>query len=129
MARTPPRHRQPSLPFPPDADEAPAPQDAGHSDAEGKSHAVQDDGSRTPPGTAGDLRAAPQPEAAHADPGALHRRAEGQPRSLDGAALPNEAGERGEPDRERGDGAGTGAASGPFAARILNGRYGAAHAG
>src|SRR5262245_23235049 len=110
MARTPPRPRQPSLPFPPDADEAAVPQGGQHSDEGGSRDAVQDDGSRTPPAAPADVRTALPPTDTGGHNGALRRRAEGQPRRLEGAALPGEAGERREPDRERSPGAGAGTA-------------------
>ena len=49
---------------------------------------------RTAPATAGDARPAPQEAEAAADAGTLRQRAEDQPRSLEGTAVPGEAGQR-----------------------------------
>src|SRR5260370_38755146 len=59
--------------------------------------------------TPADNRTLPQPPA-------------GQPRSLEGNALPGEAGQRAEPDRERGPGAGPERTGGSFALRVESGR-------
>src|SRR6516162_7419025 len=126
MARTPQRPRQPSLPFPPDPDEAPAPQGSEDSDEEGNRHAVHDDRPRSSSGAPGDVRPAPQPAAAGADAGALRGRAEAAARRLDGTPPLDPAGERQEPGVERSPGAGAGEPARPIAQRILNGRHGSA---
>src|SRR4051812_32120234 len=109
MARKPPDWRQPSL-FPPDPgsspEQAPAdtpePQDPSTRHPEGGNHhEVQNDSPRTAATTAPDAGAAPQETQAPFDPGTLRPRAEDQPRSLEGTPLPDEAGQRPEPDRER----------------------------
>src|SRR5204863_122889 len=104
MARKPPSSIQRLLEFPPDPDDAPATHDNVPPHPEGSHHAVQDDGSRTPPATNGDTRAAPQEADAAADAGPLFQRAEDPPRSLEEPPLSGETGQRPEPDRERGPG-------------------------
>src|ERR1019366_2987431 len=122
MARKPPDWRQPSLPFTPDPDKTTEPQDQSLSKTEGDQHAIQDDHSRTPATTAGDARTAPKGAEASADDGPLRARAEDQPRSLEGDSLRGEAGQRPEPDRERGDGDGTQGVGGSFTDRVSSGQ-------
>ena len=52
----------------------------------------------------------------------LRQGTEGQPRSLEGNPLPGEAGQRPEPDRERGTGDGPQGTGGSFALRVSSGR-------
>ena len=59
---------------------------------------------------------------------ALRQGTEGQPRSLEGNSLPGEAGQRPEPDRERGTGNGPQGTGGSFALRVSAGRDGTAFA-
>src|SRR5579884_624115 len=121
MARKPPSWRQRLL-FPPDPGNTPESQDTVTPDPEGSQDAVQDDGTRTPVSTTGDARTTPQNGEAAADPGALRQGVEDSPRSLEGSALPDEAGQRSEPDRERGAGDGPQGTGGSFASRVSAGR-------
>src|SRR6266852_3671574 len=121
MARKPPDWRQPSL-FSSDPAKPPEPHDHTTPQPDGDDHAVQDDHLRTVATTATDPRTTPQgPEAAD-DPGDLRQGAEGRPRSLEGTAPANAAGQRPEPDRERGPGDSVQGTGGPFAVRVSSGR-------
>src|SRR5438132_9609245 len=112
MARKPPDWRQPSL-FPPDpatsAGQAPPntpePQDNITQESNGDQHALQDHSPRTPATTAGDARPSAEGTQAADNDGVLRQGAEGEPRSLEGNSRPTEAGQRPEPDQERGAGA------------------------
>src|ERR1700675_1052088 len=121
MARKPPDWRQRSL-FPPDPATTPEPQDNATSKPEGDQHAVQDNSSRTPATTTGDARPAPQGPEASPGAGVLRQGVEDQPRSLEGNSLPGKAGQRPEPDRERGNGDGPQGAGGSFALRVSSGQ-------
>src|SRR5438105_981458 len=105
MARKPPDWRQPSL-FPPDPDNTPEPEDKIPSKPEGDQHAVQDNRPRTPATTTGDAQPAPKGPEATGNPGDIREGTEDQPRSLEGDSLAGEAGQRPDPDSERGDGDG-----------------------
>src|SRR5437879_4076940 len=121
MARKPPDWRQRSL-FPLDPDHAPEPQDHATPKPDGDHHAVQDHSARTFEGTDAAARTAPQGAQAPADDGTLRQGAEDQPRSLEGAPLPDAAGERPEPDRERGPGDSPQGTGGSFALRVSSRR-------
>src|SRR3954451_549535 len=110
------------LEFPPDPAEAAPPPDAATPGTGGHRHAVQDDRPGVDPGRAGIARAAPVEPDAAADAGRLGGRAEGQPRALEGGDRPPAAGQRFEPDRQRGAGAGDGGTPGTFALRVGGGR-------
>src|SRR6266849_5714819 len=111
MARKPPDWRQPSL-FPPDPatsagqapDNPPEPQDNATPKPNGDLYAVQNDSPRTVEGTDGAARSAPQGAQAPDDDGALRQGAESQPRSLETAPVPDEAGQRPEPNHQRSPG-------------------------
>src|SRR5438132_1008326 len=105
MAKKPPDWRQPSL-FPLDPDDAPEPQDYATHQPNGDRYAVQNDSPRTLEGTDGVARTAPQGAQAPDDDGTLRQGAEGQPRSLEAAPLPDAAEERPDPDRQPGPGGG-----------------------
>src|ERR1035437_8866026 len=104
------RHTTPlplPLEFPPDSAGSASPPDAETLRPGGITHAIQDDSPRPDPGEPGAARAAPQQPDAAFDREFLCDRAEGQPRDVEGAAQPVEAGQRPEPDRQRGDGTGS----------------------
>src|SRR5216683_5003440 len=107
MARKQTSSQQPLLPFPSDTGEMPVPQENDSPPLEGSLYAVQDDHPPTPPAASGDARATPQGSDAVADAGTLRQPTEDPPRNLEGPSLPSEAGQRPEPDRERGFGDGS----------------------
>src|SRR5262249_55372903 len=117
MARKPSPH-QPLLPFPADADDPPIPDDTVSPHPEGGQHAVQDDGSRTPPEPPAAARPAPQEPDAAARGEPPGDRAEGPPPSLEGATGPGEAGQRPGPDRQRSAGDRPLGPAGLFALRV-----------
>src|SRR6185437_5358646 len=121
MARKPPSWRQRLL-FPPEPGDTPERHDNVTPDPKGSQHAVQDDDTRTPASATGDARATPQDAEPAADAGTLRQGTEDPPRSLEGSALSNEAGQRPEPDRERGSGDGSQGTGGSFAFRVTAGR-------
>src|SRR6185437_3795799 len=139
MARKPPDWRQPSL-FPPDPATDPSSVKAGDagqappntpqpeynslSKPEGDQHAVQDDHSSTPGAEPADTGPAQERPADASDDGALRPRTENPPRSLEGNAHPDDAGQRREPDSERGAGTGPQGSGGSFADRVSSGRQG-----
>src|SRR5258708_305089 len=117
MKRKPPDRRQPTL-FPPDPDDTPEPHDNATHEPDGGHHAVQDDHSRTAAEPAADARATPPGAEAALDDGTLRQGAESQPRSLEGNAVPDAAGQQPDPghfgsagDRPQGTG-------GSFALRV-----------
>src|SRR5271170_881984 len=129
MARKPPDWRQPSL-FTADpatsAGSAPPqtaePEDKSPSKPEGDHHAVQNDHPRTPATTTGVTRPAPKGPETPPDDGTLRQRVEDQPRGVEGNAVGAEAGQRPEPDRERGNGDGHQGTGGSFVQRISTGQ-------
>jgi hypothetical protein len=123
MPRKPPSWDQPTL-FPFNPDDSLKPPKPLNSPPKGDNYAVQDDRPGTHATTAADGgRPAEKPEAA-SDTGDLRSRAEGQPRKLAGDPLGGEAGQRPEPDRERGNGDGHQGTGGSFALRVSSGRQG-----
>src|SRR5258708_3627948 len=122
MARKPPLWRQPLLDFSQDSDETPEPHQNVSNQPTGEQHALQDDDSRTAPRSPTDLRpAAPQPDTA-ADARSVCPGVKEPPRPVAGASLPDEAGQRREPDRGRGAGTGPPGTGGSFALRVAAGR-------
>src|SRR5579871_2324162 len=121
MARKPPDWRQPLL-FPPDPDHQPEPQDNATLKPSGDQHAVQNDRPQTSEGTEAAARTAVQGAQAPFDDGALRQGAEEQPRSLEGSARPDAAGQRPEPSGERSPGDSPQGAGGSFTLRVSSGR-------
>src|SRR5260370_12337200 len=114
MARKPPDWHQPSL-FPPDPAESPEPEYYSHSTPEGEQHAVQDNHSSTPGAEPAVTGPAQERPADASDDGALRPGTENPPRSLEGNALPDDAGQRRDPDSDRGPGARPQGSGGPLA--------------
>src|SRR5438874_7223863 len=114
MVRKTPSWRQPLLDFPPDSAATPEPHENIPSQPEGGPHALQDHLPRTPRAAAGNSRAAAPKSDLASDAGARRPGAEDPPRRVEGSSLPAEAGQRPEPDRERGAGAGPQGTGGLF---------------
>src|SRR5579872_7310198 len=123
MPKKPPSWKPPSL-FPDDVDESLQHTEPVPLSEKGDPNAVQDHRASPPGAAPGDIRPASQAEAGAADNGALRPRTEEPAPGLEGNAHAGDTGQRPEPDRERGAGAGTEGPGGSFTQRFSSGRPG-----
>src|SRR5262249_47612620 len=104
--------------FPPDPDDASAPQSIASPHTKGDRHAVQNHLPPDDPGSSGELRPAPEQSETAADAEPLRHATEDLAPGLEGTAVAGEAGQHREPDRERGAGDSSQGTGGFFASRV-----------